>query len=216
MDEERLIILRRIESGDITVEDGMKILDAIEGRTYSSNGHEPAAEVAESFQPQGGSVSVVAEEEQPASMNEDDLSDSRWKVWSWAIFAVFVILTVLSGVWMIQGWNVHPWGWGFWLAWIPFIIGVLGMIGTYNARWVHVRVLQPPGERPQRISISLPLPLGLLSIIVPLFSRWIPAEVHGQNLVELIREMDRNISSKDPIHVFVDDKDGTRVEVYIG
>ncbi len=36
-------------------------------------------------------------------------------------------------------------GWGFFLAWIPFLLGVLGILLFWNTRWLHVRVQQKPG-----------------------------------------------------------------------
>ena len=216
MDEERLIILRRIESGDITIEDGMKILDAIEGRTYAEeDGQAVEVELPNGSNEQTGETGTEVLESQETAPPVD-LRDPRWKVWSWVVFGLFVLLTALSSVWIAQGWAAHPWGWGFWLAWFPFLIGVLGMITTYNARWLHVRIQQAPGEKPRQIAVSLPLPLGLISLIVPLFSRWMPAEVNGQNLGELLHEMDQSLSGNEPIHIFVNDKDGSKVEVYIG
>ncbi len=219
MDEERLIILRRIELGDISVADGMKILDAIEGRAYANETTGPQAdETGGQDDPAGeplDSPSVeVLKSDRPA--DRVDMRDPRWKAWSWITFGIFVLLTAMSAVWMAQGWMFHPWSWGFWLAWIPFLVGVLGMIATYNARWLHVRIQQAPGERPQRIAISLPLPLGLVSFILPFVSRWVPAEVNGQDLGELIHEMNNSLSGQEPLHVLVDDQNGRKVEVYIG
>ena len=220
MDEERLIILRKIETGDISVEDGMRILDAIEGRGFADDSPGEAAftqqvenELDDVIVPVTAAQSVPAGS---AVSTPSDLGDARWKTWAWVIFGLFVLLTVLSALWIVQGWVAHPWGWGFWLAWFPFLIGVLGMIGSYNARWVHVRIRQEPGQKPERIAISLPLPLGLIALILPLFSRWMPREVNGQDISAMVQDLNHNLSHKDPIHVQVNDKNGSQVEVYIG
>lgn len=242
MDDERMLILRKIETGDLSVEDGAYLLNAIEGRLTRSqediqsdpapatssinpvdedvyknsirDGYNPPEFLKEGagevILPSSGNHSM----DQTVDHSAEDLS--RWKIWSQLAFAVFVVLTALSSVWIVQGWLARPWGWGFILAWIPFWVGVIGMISLYDARWIHVRIQQPEGKSPQRIAISLPLPLRLILFLYPLVSRWVPAEVGGQDVMTILPELEMSLTSKDPIHIQVDEGNGEKVEVYIG
>lgn len=235
MDDERMLILQKIEAGIISVEDGAYLMNAIEGwqpRTQAETQYtfpdmeaHDTGEIAHDVQDihSRGALSasrfakVNAGGEDKYS-GEDHFNEdfSKWKIWSQLIFAVFVVLTTLSSVWIIQGWLARPWGWGFWLAWIPFGVGVLGMISLYDAHWIHIRIQQPKGSRPQRIAISLPLPLRLSLFLYPLVSRWVPAQVKGQDVLVILRDLETSLTSKDPVHIQVDENNGEKVEIYIG
>lgn len=217
--DERMIILEKIESGEISVEDGGFLLDALDGRRPLQ------AEAGYGLPPTDGMIAdpvplageVLAGAVQPTAETHPQNEDfNRWKVWSWVAFGLAVLLTTLGAVWITQGWMVHPWGWGFWLAWIPFWLGVVGMIATFKARWVHVRIRQTQGEKPERIVISLPFSTRLVRIGFPFISRWLPEQLKGENLAQLLVELENSLSSDEPIHIQVDEPDGEQVEVYIG
>jgi hypothetical protein len=212
--EERLIILRKIESGDISIEDGQRLIDALDGRINPVEELDGNAQEEESSpEPQAVEHVDVIETGHEKTAPPDF---GRWRTWGWVAFGVFVFLTALSAMWMVLGWQTRPWGWGFWLSWIPFLVGVVGMIATYQARWLHVRIRQAPGSKPEKISISLPLPLGLASLAMNTFSRWMPVQVREQHIGEMIKDLDRNIHKDEPLHIQVEDDDGERVEVFIG
>jgi len=130
-------------------------------------------------------------------------------------------ITVLSG--MLMYWALQSAGVGFWFicAIIPFVIGVLVMaMGAQSrtARWLHLRVQQPPGERPQRIAISFPLPIGLTSWFFRTFRHRIPGmDSVPENIDEILNAMRDSTSPENPIYIRVDDdEDGDKVEIFIG
>jgi len=87
--------------------------------------------------------------------------------------------------------------------------------GSRTARWLHVRVHQKEGERPQNISISLPLPLHLIAWLLRNFGSYIP-NLDATGLDEVILALDKT-SPEAPLYVEVNEgSDGERVEVYIG
>lgn len=131
---------------------------------------------------------------------------------------VGIAVTVISGVLMFFAWQSG--GFGFWFAcsWFPFLLGVGIMAlawGSRTARWLHVRVYQQPGEWPQKIAISLPLPLRLTAWFFRTFGRYIPNMEHT-NIDEIIMALEHT-SADAPIYVEVNEgDDGERVEVFIG
>jgi hypothetical protein len=111
-------------------------------------------------------------------------------------------------------------GLGFWFActWFPFLFGVLVLAlawATRNTPWLHIRVHQKPGESPQKIAISLPLPLRLSAWFLQMFRGRIP-QMGNTNLDEIVLGLE-NITPDAPFYVEVDEgEDGERVQIYIG
>src|SRR5574340_354512 len=139
MEANRLEILKKIEMGELSVDDGFRLLNQMEA-DQAAEVQEPAAEAPP--EPAAASEPLVGEVEE-ATMPEFP----RYRVWIWVMFGFFVLLTGISAWWMVSAWQRHPFGWGFWLSWIPFLLGVLGMATSFNARWrseEHTSELQSP------------------------------------------------------------------------
>ena len=127
--------------------------------------------------------------------------------------------TVLSAGLMY--WAMQSSGFGFWFYCLtfPFLLGVLLIAlsaGGMNARWLFVDVRQKPGEKPGRITLGFPMPLGLVGWFMKHFGHHIqgvsPEQADG--IAEMIKT---TASSKSPLIVNAqDDEDGERVMVYIG
>ena len=83
-----------------------------------------------------------------------------------------------------------------------------------SAHWIHIRVHQRPGERPQNIAISFPVPLTLTGWFLRTFRSKIP-NIQGVNPDEMILTL-KHVSPEQPFYVEVNEGDGERVEVYIG
>jgi hypothetical protein len=97
------------------------------------------------------------------------------------------------------------------------LLGILITAVSYQSShgvWLHVRIKQKPGESPQRIVISLPIPLGLTRWVVTTFGDRIPG-LKDQPVSEY-SEILKSISPEDPFYVHVDEGNGEEVEVFIG
>jgi hypothetical protein len=162
---------------------------------------------------------------EPESIPEEKFSAPRidpnmrkWRNYWWIPMSIGVAITVISAVLMYVAWENS--GYGFWFActWFPFALGVLVIAlayGSRTARWLHVRIHQKPGERPQNIAISLPLPLRFTAWFLRTFKGYIP-ELRNTGLDEIIMALHAT-NSDTPFYVEVDEGDsGERVEVYIG
>lgn len=212
LDESRFEILKQIEQGKLSVEEGFRLINQIEETEKTPAGIGIAASEHSWTDEEPIEKARVLKAVEP----EPTIKFGHWKIWSWIGFGIFLLLTMVSAVWMIQGWRAHPWGWGFWLSWIPFLIGIGGMALMFNSRWLHIRIRQAKGEKPERIAISIPFPLGLVLWIMKTFPQWVPEKARGVGINEFLDEVNRGISKEQPIYVQVDDEDGEHVEIYIG
>ncbi len=167
----------------------------------------PAAEPGPSF------------DEQPAS---PDLPPdaARWRRW-WAIpLLVGAAFSFWGGLFMYLALRVTG-GIGLWFlgAAVPFALGLLVMALAFQSRtapWLHLRVQQKPGARPQRIAISFPLPVGPTAWFLRTFGSYIP-QVKENSLDEIILAVGRSATPENPIYIQVDEgDDGEKVEIYIG
>ncbi|MBN2149023.1 MAG: hypothetical protein JW726_16680 [Anaerolineales bacterium] len=234
-DEERLQILEMIERGTITAEQGINLLNALSGRTGGELPARSSTELPIAMQqepdvhaettpeplPVFESVPEDAPVDKPTSDRPAGFSPGakRWRNWWLIPLWVGVGITVISALLMFLAYQSS--GFGFWFActWFPFLLGVLVLAlaaSSRTARWLHVRVTQKPGETPQRIAISMPLPLRLGGWFFKTFRHRIPGLEEVPNVDEMLRALE-HASPDQPFYVEVDEgDDGERVEVYIG
>jgi len=219
---ERLQILEMIEKGIISAEEGVRLLNSLQGEpaeeTPSITGSVPAPSASASPEPE-----VIEEPLTPpaksASVPFDfDEGIKRWRRWWWVPLTVGIVITVASGSLMYLAYQKS--GFGFWFAclWFPLLLGVLVIslgAASRTTRWLHVRVHQEPGEWPRTIAISLPVPIRFVAWVLRVFKPHIP-NMDNANLDELILALEKT-SPEQPFYVKVDeDESGEKVEVYIG
>jgi hypothetical protein len=252
---EHMRILEMIESGRISVEEGLGLLAALDGADELEVEEAPslaepppgAAEASGAVwseplpagwqepipQPSPSRLEPAAEGEaaseaaapeilveKPAGLPPDA---AKWRRWWVAPLWIGVGLTVLGGLLLYAAVQAAG-GVNFWFfcAAVPFTLGLLAIILAWQSRtspWLHLRVQQAPGESPQRIAISMPLPTGLAAWFLRTFGHRIPAmkEQGLDELDKMILAVGKNVSPDNPIYVQVDEgEDGEKVEIYIG
>jgi SHOCT-like protein len=207
-DSERQQILKMIEDGRITAEEGLKLMKALE--------EEPAEEIAPAVEPapETGPGSEPEPDPHPEFAAKVNRFRSLWTIPLW----IGVIITVGGAALMYTALNRTGMGFWFFCSWLPFLIGVAFIalaVGSRTARWLYLNVKQKPGETPQRIILAFPLPLGLITWVMNTFGHNIPNEVRGKSkdIVDLVFN---NLSSDEPLFVDVKEEDGEHVQVYIG
>jgi hypothetical protein len=257
-DSERTKILEMIEEGTITAEEGLILLNALDGSPLpedttveeifedeeltippesdnlidleagvetpffdteegiggeeNNNTSDAYYEEAEIFD---GDVEVMPPDPAPPSAEEI----KRWKRW-WVIpLWIGAGITVIGGLLMYWAFSANGFGFWFACAWFPFLLGVALLALAWSSRtapWLHVRVHQAPGEKPQRIAISLPIPVHLTAWGLRTFGHHIP-NIEGTNLDEVILALKDVSKDGTPLFVDVDEgEDGERVQVFIG
>lgn len=224
-ESERLQILEMIEKGVISASEGVRLLNSLQGElgepiapligesSASATGQpeiSPTPEVIEQAAPPEGRSS--------SAPYDFDAGINKWRRWWWVPLTVGIGITVTSGLLMFLAYQRS--GFGFWFAclWFSLLLGVIVIslaATSRTTRWLHVRVQQEPGEWPQTIAISLPVPIRFLAWILRIFR----PHIHGMdktNLDEVILALDKT-SPDQPFYVKVDEgKSGEKVEVYIG
>jgi hypothetical protein len=201
----RLSILEQVAKGELSVEESSDLLKNLESDEEIK---EAASEV---------------DTQSPAAVTtkpEDDGTDSsQWKKW-WIIpFGIFIFLTILSGTLMATSYINNGLKAGFWISLVFFFICIFGLVVSFLAKfakWIHIRVTQKPGERPQHINLSFPLPLKFARWTMNNFSWAMPEKMRDKQIGDAIQGFEESISQDQPFHVFVDEEDGEHVEIYIG
>ncbi len=205
-DSERQQILKMIDEGKITAEEGLKLMQAI-------GEDESAEEVAEfvASEPDGESARQNAEANAFFARKVNRFRN-LWMIPLW----IGVAITVGAASWMYS--TLQNAGFGFWFycSWLPFLLGVTVLALAFSSRtsrWIYVNVKQKPGEYPQRIVISFPL--SMVSWLMQIFGHYIPAQQKGVT-DDVLRAIFDSTKSDEPILVDVHDDDGEDVQVYIG
>ena len=142
-----------------------------------------------------------------------------WKAaWSMILFGG-AVLTAFSAFWVYQGYMNKGFGWGFWLSWIPLVIGVFIMVGGWillESPWMHVRVHSEEEGKKINIVLSMPIPFGVARWVFKTFGSHMPAEVQNKGIPELLDDIEVSLRKGEPFHVQIDDeKDDTKVEVFM-
>lgn len=203
MDEqnvERMKILEQVEGGEISAQEGMRLLEQLQ----ASHGEaEPV---------------IIDAPEAPASAPLD-ADIAKWKRW-WIIpFMVGVALTTVSAVLMMSAIQASGYGFWFFCLWLPFALSVALIALAWQSRtsrWLHVRVNTGQDEFPRWIAISFPLPVRLTAWALRTFGWRIPA-LRNTSVDELVLALNDATSSQRPLYVEVNDgDDGERVQVFIG
>jgi hypothetical protein len=207
-ENERLEILEMIQRGTISPQDGLKLIQALEDEWEEET-------IPEEFS--APESSVVQPLVPGAEFDAEDLNHwkSRWVIPFW----IGVGLTALGGALLYWAWSASGVGVGFFLAWIPFLIGVGTMVLGWNSKtgpWIHIRIQEAPGEKPERIAISLPIPIRFFAWIIRTFGGFIRG-VDATGINEVILALENSSPGDQPLSINITDgEDGEKVKVYIG
>ncbi len=237
-ESERTKILEMIADGTISAEDGVKLLDALDDASEMSASSEEAAspvltesptnfneEIPDDFGSNdiGQQYEDVLEPDEiyhpdPIPSPPDPEEIKKWKRW-WVIpMWIGVGVTVIGGLLMYSAFAASGVGFWFACAWFPFMLGVLVMALAWSSRtspWLHIRVHQRPGQTPQKIAFSFPLPIRFAGWGLKTFGHHIP-NMDGVDLSGVMQALDDSAKDGTPFFVDVDDDDGERVQVFIG
>jgi hypothetical protein len=210
--QERLEILEMIQKGTITSEEGLKLIEALaESQEAADQEYHEAKEEMEGM--------FARDEDFTSPDSAVDMEFEKWKSW-WIIpFWIGVAITVLGGGLMYLAWFNNGIGLGFIAAWIPFLLGIGLLVLGWNSRtgpWLHLRIRQEPGEKPEQIAISFPIPVHFFAWSLRTFGSFVKnVDLSGADQVLLALG---DYSQGDaPLSIDVDEgENGEKVEIYIG
>lgn len=205
-DESRLEILKKVADGTLSIEEGSDLIGILDRAKESTQEYTDEQEPGVIFRPE-----VIAD-------NPPKIS-GWWKaLWS-MILVGGAVLTGFSAFWAYRGYQRAGLGWGFWLSWLPFILGILIMLFGWilmESPWLHLNVIENNTGRPHKIAFTFPLPLKLAGWIFKTFGKYMPDEVKDKGIEELLDEIENSLKRGEPFQIDVDDKeDGDQVHIQI-
>jgi hypothetical protein len=197
MEEERLQILKMVESGQIQIEEAVILLAAIETD-------------------EEGAPGSAAPDPLPPGPDPEQDRESRWaRFWIYPMMAGggVLILGALLLAWLYAGEVAKGW---LVCGWLPLLLGlmVVGLaLWTRRTTWMHLRISERGGRK---MAFSFPLPLGLAAWVVRIAQPFIP-QLHQTGVDDVILALRASATRGEPVWIDVqDDERGERVEVYIG
>ena len=201
METNRLEILNKVKAGEISVEEGARLLNSLESK--------PGPEAL----PLPGDA--VMQEASPEDLSEAGVERYRnW--WLYPLWVGLGILIFASGL-MSWGYTSGQFFW-FYCAWLPLLLGLLVIVlsaWSRRARWLHVRVNENKPEKSTNIKISFPLPTGIAGWFLRTFGSSIP-KLKEKGIAERVLPLiDTLENSTEPVVIEVNDKEGEKVQVYI-
>ncbi len=199
MSDERLRILELIESGRISVEEGVRRLEDL-----------PAQEAPQTSDSPETSPAVTAEE---SARTESPIPGFvRW-VWR-TVFGLGVLVLAAGGLLLARAYS-RPGGPGLVWGWLLFGLGLAVMLLGWwlqRARWLYVRIREQDGHG---FMIVLPIPLLLVAWLLRVARRFVP-QIEETGADQLVFAMREEIRKGSPFLIEVDDEeDGEEVRIGI-
>lgn len=214
-DEAERKIFDMVEQGQITAEEALRLMNAMGSEEDESN--DKTGDASQEIEIIVPSDADQNDEGYPHIPEEELRRMNRLKRLWFVPFGIGLLIMTLGALWLYSAFSTNGFGVGFWLAWIPFVAGIFIVAVSFQTSrsvWLHVRIKQSPGERPPRISISLPIPLTLTRWFLSTFGQRIPG-LKDQPVGDF-SEILENLSPESPFYVHVNEEDGEEVEVFIG
>ena len=221
-DQERQQVLKMIENGKISPEDGLKLIKTLDQTPADDEGTDGTKETEAESQPGSAADNNGADAQADKSNFETDPRIARvkstvrrlWQIPLW----IGVLITIMSS-WrmhtLVQAARLNFW---FYCLGALLLLGVLvivAAIGSRKASWIFVDVHQKPGEIPTRIFLGFPLPLKPAAWFLRTFGKSIP-NLEKTNVDEAIRVVEAGFTGEEPLVINVGGGGGERVHVYIG
>lgn len=233
---EQMRILKMIEDGEVSPEEGAKLLLELGSAPSKPAAETSIMQVLEQIEsgelsPDEGINMLSEDNSSPQSavnivFDDEDSSDqqkppsipdteiSRWKQWWTYPMYIGIAVVVLAALWMNSAYQNSSYGFWFFCSWVPLALGILLISLSWLSQkgpWIHVRVR---GKK-DNVAISMPAPLGLAGWALRTFGHHIP-NLDKTSVDEIITALDQSIKSNAPLYINVDEEDGDHVEVFIG
>lgn len=205
-EEFRLSILKKVETGEINLETASRLLSEVEKLDEGIKTEIPI-----------DNVDVLSSSE---ILSKEIPGRPAWGNLFWILpLIIGMLITSFSAYWLYQSYQNSGLGFWFWFSFIPLAFGIFLIYFAWildQARWLHILIRQPKGEKPERIILGFPLPINFALFIIRTFKIRIPGKFENDQLEDMLHSIDSQINKEDPVFINVDDEDGTKVEIYIG
>jgi hypothetical protein len=198
MNNERLRILKSIETGEISVEEGVRRLERL-----------PGSESAEASRSAETSTPPREQAQPPSGVPIPGFVHLVWRV----VFGVGIAVLAGGGFLLMRAYTREGMP-GLTWGWVLFVLGlVVSLLGWWleRARWFTLRVREHGGPA---FTIALPLPLGVVVGLLRVAKPFVP-QLQEMEADQLILAMRDELQDGRSFVVNVDEgEDGDRVEMY--
>jgi hypothetical protein len=203
--KERMRILEHIECGEVSIDEGLRLLqrlsDEIEIHETLEVRHDDATNNKHEYN------------------STPPTNIKKWHYWWMFPFWVGVSITILGGLFLYQAMQSNVLGLWFFFAVLLSLLGIFITLLSWESRgspWLSLRIRQKPGQKPQHFTLSFPLPVKPTAWFLRMFGSRIPS-LNGTSIDEVILAVANTTDAKNPIYIQVDEgQDGEKVEIYIG
>jgi len=203
--EEKKKILQMVEDGKISAEEAMTLIKVLEETSA-----EDEVEVIE--------VEANTGAERSADLEFDEVK-ARAQKFAMIPLWIGVGFTILGAYWMFALVQNANYGFWFFCAWFPLLLGLLLVAlsaGGMNSRWLYVNVNQRKGDWPEHVTLGFPIPLGMIGWILRNFGQFIPG-MGRTSVDDILMALSMTENLDEPLIVNVDEGEhGEQVQVYIG
>ena len=232
-----MLVLKMIEEGRITADEGLNLLQMLNGEVeHDQPDQDSSWEAANQASTQDtarqaeeeipGPIHASTAAQQPAKPPDPGETTSdpapeilKWKRWWMVPLWIGVGFIVFGGTFMYLAQQSAGIGLWFLCATLPFALGLVLIVLAYQSRtapWLHLRIQQRPGQKPERLAFSFPVPLRQAAWLSRVFGDRIPG-MSGQDLEHVIQAVGTTATPENPIFIQVDEgARGEKVEIYLG
>jgi hypothetical protein len=201
VDENKLEILKKVENGTLSIQEGADLIGILE-RAEKEHGDPQVEPAIPPMEP----------------MKKVEPSGC-WRTF-WSMFLVLgAILTSFSAFWLYKGYTNKGFGWGFWLSWIPMILGVVLLVfgwALLESPWMHVKLHSRTETKKVDFIFSMPVPFNIARWFFENFGQYMPEKLNRDEALEILNQAENAVKNGEPFQVQVDaEKDGSKVEVFI-
>jgi len=203
-DESKLEILRQVEQGALSIEEGAHLLEILEGNPTKP---EVAPAPGEEFAAIEPSTAPVPHE-----------IPAAWKAaWS-AILWLGVLFMGLTGYWLTSSYERSGMGVGFWFA-LVFLAFSCGIVWAgwklLDSRWMVVHIRENTSYGAKNYSFWAPLPLQLVTWMFRTFGQYMPADIQARHFETIIQDLEQTMGQNEPFQVEVDGEEGSKAHINV-
>ena len=197
IDENKLSILKKVEDGTLTIEEGADLLAILERGGSRVHAEAPLT---------GEVVDAVKDDPIP------DQVPAGWRaVWSFFIW-LGVIFMGASGFWLWSSYARSQMGVGFWFALLFLALSSAIVFFGWRlvaGRWMGIRFASNVDGTKKRHLIWAPLPLHLGIWVFRTFDKYMPEDVKEMHYDQMLVEMDHSLAEGEVFKIDIDNEGKT-------
>jgi hypothetical protein len=213
LDESKLDILRRVEEGKLTIEEGAHLLEILE---RGAEARQAPAVIAtpEQYAPAGAVNAVFT----PRKSTEKLEVPAGWRALWGIVLWLGVAFLSLSGYWLYSSYARSGMGVGFWFALFFLLLSMaiifLGWQITAS-RWALIRLRGHDDEKEKEFDLWAPLPFNIARWFFRTFGASLSDSVKFQNMEEIFDEMEKSMEPGEPFVIDLEGEKGSQANINI-